>query len=211
MQQYLGKFCLAAATAALALTATLPSLHAGDKKEAVAPYAVADRQERIKIDVTRDRNMKQDGYGSRQERVQFKVKLTNQDTVKEFKDLKAKFIVIAQNMADRKRFVALQAESFDVKLGKGTSDRELLHESREVMMDSTDSRKPGGYYLDYGDKYDGWILAILDEDDKIVAFKTSKESYTQNIGKISGIKEKSWFDLKLDATEAGMATNNSSN
>lgn len=186
----------------LSLATAVTTARAEDKaKEPEPPIPVQDHQERIKIDIVRDRKNR-GSYNSKTDRVSLTIKLTNQDPAKEFKDLKAIFIIIAQNLAEKKRFVALAREDFPVKLGKGTADREMEHQTKEATTSYYDYRN-----YETGDQYDGWAIALVNADGKIVAYKASNESYEQNIGKIDNIKAQSWFDLHFDPVERAYSSN----
>jgi hypothetical protein len=163
---------------------------------------VLPRQERIKVEMVRDRrNRSMSSVRDRLDRISFTVKLTNQDPAKEFPDLRGIFVVIAQNLVEKKRFVALLKEEFDVKLGKGTNDRTMEWKSRETTTSFYDG------YSKFGEEYDGWVFALVDPEGRVIAHKASKESYDQNVEKIGEIQEKSWFDYQLNPVDAAYSAN----
>lgn len=203
------RFTPTLAAACLAALLSSASALAGEeapkqpKKEDIELMELQPRQERINMEMVRNRrNRGTYSSSDRVDRIQFTIKLTNQETSKEFKDLKGIFIITVQNVAEKKRFMALLRQEFPVTLGKGTADREMKWESED---------KATAYYEYYssksGEEYDGWIFALVDADGKIVAHKASKESYDENIAKIGWIKEGNWFDLRLDPTEAAFEGN----
>lgn len=178
---------------ALSLAAVSPLASAKDDDEAA--LSVSSRKERIRIDVVR--NLKSDGpHYNKVDRVSFKIKVVNEDPKVEHRDLRGVFIIIGQNMDEKKRFTALAREEFKADLGISTANREAEHATKEITTNYDEYR---GY--EDGEKYDGWLLALIDKEDKIVAYKSSKESYEKNIGLIDGIREGSWFGLDLKKVE----------
>lgn len=166
-------------------------------------YEMAAKQERIQIDLTRKRRQRTEGgdYDDKTDKIQFVVKLTNRETNKEVKGLKAVVVLSAQNVVERKKFMVLLREEFPVELGTGKASV-FEHETKEATTMYDDE-----YMAKGGERYDGWLVAILNSEDQIVAYKTSNEGFNQHIAKIKGLEKQSWFDIKLEGTEPPLAGN----
>ncbi len=150
----------------------------------------AEEEARIQIDADRSRQRGKDihgDYDDQQDNISMKITLRNRDLSKTFENMEAIYMLIGRSAVDRKSCKVLDRDSFNFSLGKDRENSVFEWESKEVITTWDDTN------LKHGERYDGWIIVLLNSEGKIAAVKASKENWESGVLEALELKAGDWF------------------
>lgn len=154
---------------------------------------VADRQERLQLEVVRDRKQRTKGgdFDDQLDRITLTVKVQNLESKKEFPGLKATIWMLGESQVEKGMLKVMARESFDFKLGVGKEAGSFEKTTKEVTAAWDNTGAVFGY------RYQGWVLAIQDADGKVIAWKATRANWETDLPKFFPLQADVVVDRKL--------------
>lgn len=144
----------------------------------------------VTINVSRAKKSEAQGWSyDKKERVSFKVMLKNTSPSLSFDGMAVEFYLLSQSMKDTKAFKLVQAE-------KSTASLAPL---KEWSMESPEYVSTWSPDFNWGYKYKGWVLRILDPQGNLIVEKTSTSFFT-NTDLLPSLKAGNYYTKDLKPT-----------
>jgi hypothetical protein len=172
----------------------LASMAAGSGAE----LTLAKEQARVEIAVQRSRSSRVKGgdWDDKLDKVSVEVKVRTMDLNRPIEGLVARYWVFAKAINDPKAFKVILQGDFPVNLTSAPAGREAIHQSKEATLRWDNTQ------ITFGERYEGWLVVVLNAEGEVVASRSSKPSWEQNVAKAGNLKAGKYYTSNLDSTKA---------
>lgn len=157
-----------------------------EKKVPVDPRTIEMRVQQYKKEDKSNHSMY---FDSREQKISLSFVLRNRSRTNDYTNLRCVMIAYGKHVEEHDKFKVLLKDetTFSVQHLK-----EANFKTKEVENTFTDS-----HYYEYGYKYDGFMVVLLDEDGKIVLFKSTTTRFDKHQSEVPDLNQYDIFDKNL--------------